>query len=199
MSLLYHRALCPLLVASMNQYQVIEPLNQQAPRDVPHMTLTPRIECAADGRIYTSLSDYAAAVAASATPQLVTLTAEGRLLTAALQGCAERDVHYKLVYRLTEGKVEIIASTDTAGPAPLRLILPVISTRGEAVEHVDAQTVRVTKPKGHVVVRTDAPEGFEKQATERTFNLVPGFECLPLTMAMLSGKETRVGLSVASA
>jgi hypothetical protein len=198
LSLLYHRVLGLLLVASMNQYQVIEILNQQAPRDYPFMTLTPRIECAADGRTYTSLSDGEAAVAASATPQQITSAAQGRLLTAALQGCAEREVHYKLVYRLTEGGVEIVASTDTAGPAPLRFILPIVSPRGEATEHLDPKTLRVKKRGADLLVRTDAPQGFEKPADERTFNLVPGFECLPLAIAMLPGQETRVELSVAS-
>ena len=149
LSLLYHRALGPILVASMTQYQIIEICDQQATRDYPQMTLTPRIECAAGDRVYTSLSDLEAALTASATPQQITFAAEGRLLTAAHQSIAEGDVHYHLAYRLTEAKVEIVARTDPAGPAPARFILPVVSPHEEAAEHIDPKTVRVTKRNGH--------------------------------------------------
>ena len=30
-----------------------------------------------------------------------------------------------------------------------------------------------------MVIRTDAAQGFEAVPKERTFNLVPGFECVP--------------------
>jgi hypothetical protein len=59
LSMLFHRRLGPLLVASMTEYQMIEISNQQAFRDYPHMTLTPRIECAGEVT-YTSLSDIEA-------------------------------------------------------------------------------------------------------------------------------------------
>jgi hypothetical protein len=51
MSLLFHRALGPVLTASMSAYQMIEIANQQAYRDDTHMELTPRIECVS-GRSY---------------------------------------------------------------------------------------------------------------------------------------------------
>jgi hypothetical protein len=198
MTVLYHCTLGPLLVASITQEEITELCNQQAHGDYSHMTLTPRVECVADGRTYTSLSDFDAALAASATPQQITLTAQGRLLTAAHQSCIERDVRYSLVYRLTEDKVEIVAGTDTNGLVPVRLIVPVVSRHEETVEYVDRKTVRVKKPGGYLLVRTDAREGFETQDTERTFNVIPGFECLPLAIIMLPGRETRVELSVES-
>jgi hypothetical protein len=196
MSLLYHLAVGPILVASMTEEEMVEPLNQQTYHDRPHMTLTPRVECAAEDRVYTSLSDLDAVVTANTAPQQITITAQGRLLTAAHQTFVERDVHYNLIYRLSENKVEIVASTDNNGPAPVRFILPVVASQGEAAEHVDPKTVRVTKRGKHLLVRTDAPQGFEWQANERTFNLIPGFECLPLAITLQPGREIRVELSV---
>jgi hypothetical protein len=198
LTVLYHCTLGPLLVASITQEEIVELCNQQAHRDYPHMTLTARVECVADGRVYTSLSDFDAVVTASATPQQITIGAQGRLLTAAHQTCFEHDVRYNLVYRLTESKVEIVASTDTTGPAPTRYVLPIVSPQGEAAERVDTKTVRVKKRGGNLLVRTDAPQGFESQSNERTFNLIPGFECLPLQITMLPGREIRVELSVES-
>lgn len=199
LSLLYHRLLGPILVASMTQYQVVEICDQQASRDYRQGTLTPRIECAANGRLYTSLSDFEAALTASAAPQQITFSAEGRLLTAAQQSFGEGDVHYHLVYRLTDAKLEIVASADPAGPAPVRFILPVVSPHAELTERVDPKTVCVTKKSGRLLVRTDVPDGFEMQVNERIFSLVPGFECLPLSIAMLPGKDIRIELSVENA
>lgn len=194
LSLLFHRTLGPVLVASMTAYRAIEISNQQAHRDYPHMTLTPRIEWAAQDWTYTSLSDFEAALTANAAPEQISFDVRGRLLTAAHQTAAQGDAHYHLVYRLTGAMVEIIASTDAAGPAPVRFILPVVSAHEEAVEQIDSRTVRVIKRNGHLMVRTDASQGFESQTNERTFNLVPGFECLPLAITMQPGKAIRIEL-----
>jgi hypothetical protein len=200
LSLLFHQQLGPILVASMTEYQTIEISNQQVHHDYPHMELTPRIECAGD-HIYTSVNDLEAVLTATATPEQITFDARGRLLTAAHRPVPRDDVHYHLVYRLTGTTAEIVASADAPGPAPLRFILPVVSPHQETVEQVDSKTVRIVKPKGELLVRTNAPQGFETQAnqltfnTERTFNLVPGFECLPLSLTMQPGQEIRISLN----
>jgi hypothetical protein len=198
LSLLFHRALGPVLTASMTQYQTIEISNQQVHHDYPHMELTPRIECAAGDRIYTSVCDFGAALTANATLERITFDARGRLLTAAHQPVPGGEVHYHLAYRLTGATVEITAGADAAGPAPLQFLLPVISQHEEKLETIDARTVRIVKPKGALVVRTDAPQGFEALPKERTFNLVPGFECVPLAVTLQPGREVRVELSVES-
>jgi hypothetical protein len=195
LSLLFHRALGPTLVASMTQYQTIEISNQQVHHDYPHMELTPRIECVAGDRVYTSVSDFEAALTATAALEQITFDARGRLLTAAHQPVPSGDVHYHLTYRLTGATVEIVASADVPGPAPLRFILPVVSPHQETVEQIDPKTVRIVKAKGELLISTDAPQGFETHTNERTFNLVPGFECLPLAITMQPGKEIRISLS----
>lgn len=199
LSLLFHRTLGPILTASMTEYQMIEISNQQAHRDYPHMTLTPRVECATADQIYTSLSDFDAAVIANAATDQITFDARGRLLTAAHQPLTNADVHYRLIYRLSAAKVQIVAGNDAEGPASallrLRFILPVISQHDELIHHLDAATVRISKRSGNLLVHTDAVQGFESQNDQRTFNLVPGFECLPLAIVMQPGKEIRVELT----
>jgi hypothetical protein len=81
----------------------------------------------------------------------------------------------------------------------LQFILPVISRSDEPVAQPDAQTVRITKAKGTLVVRTFAPSGFEAVAKERTFNLVPGFECVPLVVGMEVGKGIQLRIEVVRA
>ena len=96
-------------------------------------------------------------------------------------------------------KIEIVAGNDAEGVASkllrLTFVLPVISSHEEGVEHVDARTIRIAKRNGSLTIRTDSAAGFDAFTKERTFNLVPGFECLPLIVVMQPGKEIHVELS----
>jgi hypothetical protein len=192
LTILFHRSLGPISVASPTVYEMIEPTNQQAFRNPAHMTLTPRIELASN-LIYTSLSDFAAVLTANDSPDKIVFDVQGRMLTAAHQPPPGGELRYHLVYRLTESAVEIVASATDSSPAA-RFILPVVSRAGEVVEQPDAQTIRITKPMGSLVVRTDAAQGFETGPKERTFNLVPGFECLALAVTLPPGQEVRLQL-----
>jgi hypothetical protein len=191
LSQLYHCALGPVLVASMTKYALIEMSNQQQYRDGPHMTLTPRIECAGK-ETYTSLDDLKAVLTATQTGGEIVFDAKGRMLTTGHKATPGEEVLYHLVYRLSEAGVELTASVNGAGPGQMRLIVPVIARTDEAFELLDAATVRIAKAKGTLKVSTDAAEGFETVPKERTFNLVPGFEAIPLTVVLEPGKETRV-------
>ena len=191
LSLLFHRRLGPILVASMTAYQTIEISNQQVHHDYPHMELTPRIECLNDGNVYISVADFRATMAANTAPEQIVFDAKGQLLTAAHQPL--KGSSYRVGYHLSQTKVEIVATA--AGSAAVRLILPVVSSHKENVEYLDSQRVRIGKRNGSLIVRTDAPQGFEAQISERTFNLVPGFECLPLMIKMQADTEVHVVLS----
>jgi hypothetical protein len=100
-------------------------------------------------------------------------------------------VNYHLVYRITESAVEIVASASATHPSPvaLRFILPVVSRTGESVEHSDPKIIQVIKPSGTLIVRTEAAQGFETLPAERTFNLIPGFECIPVMLMIAAGQR----------
>ena len=198
LSMLFHQRLGPVLTASMTQYQMIEISNQQAYRDGSHIELTPRIECAA-GDTFTSVNDLKATLTADRRDGSVVFEAHGRLLTPSRQAPKSGDIAYHFTYTLNESHVEIAASATGSAPAPLRLILPVLARGSERVEQTDPQTVRVTKEKGVLTVRTDAPAAFDPVPQERTFNLVPGFEAIPLQLTLEPGKEVRVRLETATA
>lgn len=191
LSLLYHMKLGPVLVASMTKYAMIEISNQQQYRDGAHMTLTPRIECAGK-ETYTSLDDLKAVVTASSKKGEVCFEARGRLLTTGHKSPPSGDVLYQLGYRLSEAGVEISATVDGAGPAPMKLVVPVIARGDEIFDQPDARTVRVVKKEGTLTVSTDVTDGFGSVPRERTFNLVPGFEAIPLELSLQAGKLIRV-------
>lgn len=198
LSLLYHQRLGPVLCASMTEYAMIEISNQQAFNDAPHMTLTPRIECRT-AQAYTSLSELEAVVTKNESPKEIVFEARGRLLSSARKSLPEGEIHYRLVYRLSDAAVEIVASVSAAEPpkAPVELILPVVSRSSEAVEQTGNGAVRITKPKSRLSVTTDAKQGFATIPKERTFNLVPGFECVPFVVELEPGEEVHVRLESA--
>lgn len=199
MSLLYHQTLGPVLTASMTEYQMIEISNQQTFRSGPHMALTPRIECrtgSGAAQAFTSLSDLEAVVKASEAGAAVELDASGRLQTAGHEPMAGAGGTYRLRYRISEKAVEVSAQADGTGGA-LRFIMPVIARSDERVTAVNAVSVRVAKAKGSLLVTADTAFGAIPE--ERTFNLVPGFECVPLEIAMEPGKEVRVRIEALGA
>jgi hypothetical protein len=198
LSLLFHQQLGPVLTASMTQYQMIEISNQQAYRGGSHIELTPRIECVS-GDIFTSVNDYKATLTANRHDGAVVFEARGRLLTVSRQAPSSGDITYHFIYTLSESSVEIAARATGSAPAPLRLIVPVLARSADHVDQPDSQTIRITKPKGTLVVHTDAPAAFDPVPQERTFNLVPGFEAIPLQLLLEPGKQVRVHLEAATA
>jgi hypothetical protein len=195
LSLLYHQQLGPILTASMTEYQMIEISNQQVHLDKPHMCVTPRIELAGKPTC-TSLSDFEATIIQHyeqvGAAHLIHFDAKGRLLTASHQPPPTGEAHYQLTYSLTDSTVRITASVDTPPQTPLQFILPVISSSTEATTQPDAKTIRITKPNGTLTISTSAPQGFNPIPKERTFNLVPGFEAVPLTIAMQPGQQIQI-------
>jgi hypothetical protein len=185
LSLLFERTLGPILTASMTEYELIEPPNQQGFRDSPHMPLTPRVECVLQGRTYTSFADFKAILKATDLHGEVAFDARGRLLSASRVPLPGAGATYHMTYRIAETAVEITASASGAeSSARLQFVLPVVSRSDEAVDHSQPGSIRITKPKGTLTVETDAPQGFEALPAERTFNLVPGLECLPIIVPM---------------
>jgi hypothetical protein len=159
------------------------------------MALTPRLEYV-DGETYTNLNDFKAALTASQAGGDIVFDAQGRMLTASRKPVSAGEILYHLTYRLNEAGVEIVASASgqPSGPASLKLIVPVIARDGERVEQIDAQTVRVLKAKGALTVSTDASSGFDASFKEKTFNLVPGFEAFPFSVALRPGKQAHIRL-----
>jgi len=196
LSILYHQALGPILTASMTEYLMIEIANQQQFREGPHMALTPRIELTDGSGAYTNLNDFKAVLTASQSGGEIVFDAQGVLLNPSRQPAKGGEKRYRIIYRLSEAGIEIAvsASGDLPASAPLKLIVPVIARTGERVEQIDSHRVNVIKSKGALLVGTDAAGGFDPSFKEKTFNLVPGFEAFPFTVALEPGKQAHIRL-----
>lgn len=183
LAMLFHVQLGPVFTASMTHYDMIEINNQQTYRNATHMPLTPRIELRQADRIFSSDTDFAAHLSARGTQEQAILEARGRLLTASRESPDDGEIGYTLRYRVDVSGVEFTASVEKSAPHGTRLILPVISHGTDGVTQPSACSVLVTRPAGQLEIRTSGV-AFEPIPTIRSFNLVPGFECLPLTVPM---------------
>jgi hypothetical protein len=160
------------------------------------MTLTPRVECIASGKTYTSLPDLEAKLTVNSLRDEVVFTAQGSLLTTSHQPLPGEGIAYTLTYSIRTDSVEIAATATGTIASPMRLIVPVISPTAESVSLSNPHSALILKPAGNLTVDTDAPQGFEPLPNERTFNLVPGFECIPFSVLLSPGKETRLKLGL---
>jgi hypothetical protein len=193
LSMLYHLQLGPIIAASMNQYSLIELSNQQQFVDKPHMCTTPRIECEVNGKTYTSLVDLKAKLTKNDFHEEILFNTEGRLLTTSHQPMSGEGISYFLTYRIGISSLEIFAQANGATTGTIRLIVPVVSRSSERVDLINPSSVLIVKSVGNLTVEVDSetPARFEPIPKERTFNLVPGFECLPLTVLLSPNEETR--------
>jgi Alginate lyase len=200
LSALYHMALGPILTASMTHYEMIEISNQQQERAAPHMPLTPRIECTA-GDTYTSLNDYKASLSATRTGVGVVFVVHGRLMSNAHKPMEGDGLLYEATWTIDESGVELRARVRGQLPASasLQFIVPVIARQSERVEQASPQSVHISKSKGLLIVSVDANHHFEPIPHERTFNLVPGFEAVPLIVAIQPGNEVAVRMEAGGA
>ena len=200
LSALYHMKLGPILTASMTHYEMIEISNQQQERAAPHMPLTPRIECVA-GDTYTSLNDYRASLSATRAGAGVVFEAHGRLMSNAHKPLEGNGLLYEAIWTIDKSGVELRARVRGQLPASasLQFIVPVIARQSERVEQASPQSVRISKPKGLVIVSVDADHHFEPMPNEHTFNLVPGFEAVPLIVAIQPGNEVSMRIEAGGA
>jgi hypothetical protein len=88
--------------------------------------------------------------------------------------------------------VTIDARSEAAG----RLVLPIVCTQQQPVARAGAQVVHVGRDGGRIVVECDAGAAFESIPERRIFNLVPGFQCVPLAVALAPGRGVRVTIRV---
>jgi hypothetical protein len=101
----------------------------------------------------------------------------------------------RLRYEFAADAVTIRAQTDRARPETLKLALtlPMISPSGEKVRQVSARRIEIQKPAGVVVIEADVPLRIRATARERAFNLVPGFQAVPIVVDFPAGG--RVGVA----
>jgi hypothetical protein len=108
----------------------------------------------------------------------------------------ERPLLYEVRWMFDKEAAELRARVIGLLPATavLQFIVPVIARQNEQIEQPSSQVVRISKSKGTLIVTIDGSNAFQPIRSERAFDLVPGFEAVPLTIAILPGRD--VGMRI---
>lgn len=185
LSMLWHEETGPLLVASMNAYQLVEAGNMQKDPDPLSMPLTLRAELTVNGITYMNISFLDSMVKTSHAEGNVVIQADSRLVDKDQNEPPLGRVNCLVEYVFTPKTITIsfiCNSQVTDYLKEVRIVMPVISSSGEAI-HVAGETkVQIHKKKALVTIQSDQPLTRLPTTGERLFNFVPGLEAVPLVI-----------------
>ncbi|EMI57279.1 hypothetical protein [Rhodopirellula sallentina] len=198
LSVLYHEKVGTLLASSMARYEMVEPLNMQPQpgRDFP---LTTRVERHVDGSWFTNLYELDAKVSTEEDGENVEIRVETFLENESRELISEGEAPWQIQYRFGPDNATIIVEApEQVSPGDDSLIVPILSPAGEEVRQVSDTRIEVVKPKGTVVIESNATLSVQGDPTKRVFNMVPGAEALPLEIKIPAGNDlaTRCVISV---
>mgnify|MGYP000141069819 CR=1 FL=1 len=194
LSLLYHNRVGLLCAASMAVYKMPEAFNQQ-PAPGEDIALTPRIECHKGATWYTNLYDLEATFESSDTDELIQYTANVQLKNEDRTIVSETASNFELGYRCSKDMLRIMAKTGEAIAEPTAFVLPIISPTGEKVGRPSPTEITIQKPEGLVSISANVPLKIKEMPKERTFNMVPGLEAVPI-MAYFGKKNSAVEITI---
>lgn len=194
LSLLYHNRVGLLCTASMAVYKMKEANNQQ-PAPGKDIALTPRLETYVDGVWHTNLFDLTANFVGKGSAGVIALKAKARLRNEAREVVAGTAANFTIDYVCSVNKLEIIAATEEEIGQETSFILPIVSTNEERVTQVSDKVITIQKLKGLVRVSASVPLRFMEGKGNRSFNMVPGVEAVPI-VAAFTHAENKVHLSI---
>ena len=69
-------------------------------------------------------------------------------------------------------------------------MLPIVSPSSEVVTNVSENEITIQKPEGLVTIKANVPIKTKEISGNRTFNMVPGVEALPLEVYFEEDNKT---------
>ncbi|MDQ8182040.1 hypothetical protein [Pelagicoccus sp. SDUM812005] len=189
LSLLWHQKLGPLCAASMARYQLVEPHNQQAAPDDEDFPLTPRLEKAHNGILYSNLFDLKATVSIASTSSSLTFNVSTKLNNCDYQ---ELPVECQLRYTFTNDSLEIQAHCSQEAS----FVLPILSPSSDSVSQTALHCIQINKAGGSLVLASSYELTIRHTKRDRTFNRVPGAQAVPIEATVPANAPLRLLLRV---
>jgi len=184
LTMLWHPKTGPLLVASMNEYQLFEAGNMQADKDPHSMPLTPRIEWKTGGLLYMNISDLDATIEVEDSPDQLAVHTRSRLVDKDQKNPPAGEINCRVSYLFTKEKCVLSFQYDPIDAGQQEgqpgIIFPLISATGEPVEFVDDRSLKMVKAGSQLMLSADQPLVQLPTSGGRIFNFVPGLEAIPL-------------------
>ncbi len=103
--------------------------------------------------------------------------------------------NFELTYICSPEKMQIRAKTQQKISTKTAFILPLISPSGEEVFQVAINEITIQKPEGLVKIKANVPLKIMDVEKDRTFNMVPGVEAVPI-MAFFKKQQNLIELSI---
>ncbi|WP_139956529.1 hypothetical protein [Flavicella sediminum] len=178
LNVLWHEKVGPIFTASMAEYLLVEPNNQQ-PQPGEDFCLTPRVERIVEGEWFTNIYDLKAKVSYKDINDRINFEIDTTLTNREKKALNE-EANFKLNYIFDTEKTIIRAKRTSKKDNGDVLVLPIISSTGEKVVQVSSKIIEIHKKEGVVVVETSVPLRIKESEKARVFNQVPGMEALPV-------------------
>ena len=188
LSVLFHKGVGPLFCASMAKYKMVERNNQQAAPG-EDIALTPRVEVYSDGQYYSNLYDLSANFSSRDEKGEINLVANVKLKNEAREVVKGTASDFEISYSCTAERMRISAGAHGKITEKTAVILPVISPSGEQVNQPDAGEITIEKPGGKVRIKASVPLEIRDMPRDRTFNMVPGMEAIPIIASFREGEQ----------
>ena len=196
LGVLYHNKVGLLCAASMAEYHMVEPYNQQ-PQPNKDIALSPRIEAFKDDEWYTNLFDLPATTRSGDKKGEITIAAEVYLKNQKRDVVTDTASTFDLTYKCTNDGFQIKVESNQNITMPTAFVLPIISPLGEAVNRVGDKEITIQKPEGLVSIKANAPLKVKEISGTRTFNMVPGVEAIPIEVFFEGdSKELLISITV---
>ncbi|KPM30529.1 Hypothetical protein I595_3350 [Croceitalea dokdonensis DOKDO 023] len=182
LAVLWHEKVGPLFTASMAEYLLVEPYNQQPQPNGEDFALTPRMEVFKKDQWYTNLYDLKADVLASDAPGKSVVSVKTQLTNKEQKKLADAQFYLTYSFEKETMKISTMSTSWNEEMALVSLVLPLISPNHEKVTQVSEEQIEIEKEGGTVVVSANAPMSIKKTKRNRIFNMVPGMEAIPITI-----------------
>ncbi|WP_282122027.1 hypothetical protein [Algibacter mikhailovii] len=196
LGVLYHNKVGLLCAASMAKYEMVEKNNQQL-QPGKDICLTPRVEVYKDEVWYTNLYDLPATVTSKDELGTIELLAHVNLKNVDREELVGTASKFDISYKCDTDKIEIKVSSKQDIKAQTAFVLPIVSPSSDVVTVVSEKKITIQKSDGLVTIEANTPIKTKAIAGERTFNMVPGVEALPVEVFFEeANKELILSLTV---
>lgn len=193
-SALWHEKIGPVVMASMNRYQLVERANMQRDKALHPMCLTPRLETLLEGKTYTNLNDFKATLHIEPSAAGIGIRTRAHLTDEDQQAVPGTPLVWEINYQITDPLFQITTRLDgSASTDRVIYFLPIISGREEKVTVHSPREITIEKSGGVLRIAGDKPLEISGGIEERAFNFVPGMEALVLKV---QGGAAKISLSV---
>jgi hypothetical protein len=190
LTMLWHEQTGPLLVASMNAYQLVEAGNMQADTDPNSMPLTFRAELTAGGVTYMNISYLDATIKTSQAGDRIIIQASSRLVDKDQNDPPQGPVHCQAEYIFTRERVSVSLRCNTTATdylKDIRIVIPVIASSMESIQDRGDNEFHIHKSKALLYMSADQPLTRLPTTGDRLFNFVPGLEAIPFVIHQPKG------------